>query len=178
MKFEKKSNNYYETSHKAFINLYELRCNLIDFSQDYNFVVKDDIYPKKVVYMNCFDFKDHFYLDLFFETEYGEDMEYPVEIEIYKQNGKIKVKFESFMWEYTHQKYDEYMPYELGKQEFDDIVELYFPSVELLLKKLTKIRRNHPCSRDCYYKGEKGKNGKCDKLYISKKDFLSNKEDK
>lgn len=178
MKLTKEIKINYETSHKAFINFHELKCKLIDFTQDYNFVVKEDCFPENVIYMNCFNYKDHYSIDLFFDVGYGEDMEYEVEIEINKQNGSVKVKFNSFLWENTHQKNDEYMPYELDIPEICDIEKFCFPSVESFLNKLSKTKRNHPCSSDCYYKGEKDKNGECDKLYISKKDFLSRRKGK
>jgi len=166
MNFEPKI--IFEINDEAITNFSELKCNLIDFNQKYNFVVNKNYFPENVVYMNCHNYKEQFSIEMFFDVGHGEDFEYEVKIEIDKGNGKIKIEFNSYLWENTHQKNDEYIPVELDIPEICDIVKFCFPSVESFLNKLPKIKNNYPCLDNCIYNDDKIKNGSCDKFYTLK----------
>ena len=172
MKLEKKFIINDNNRIKQLKNFYELKCNLPGKIIVGIFVVSKDLYPENVNSVTTEYDKGHLTLNMFFDTDFGLYLTFSV---IDLHNGKVTTQF--YPRYFKGEEIDnEVKLYPLNTEQTEKLIDFCLPSIDKFLKTISKLKRNYPCSKDCFYKNKKGKNGKCDKMYISQTEYTPEKD--
>jgi hypothetical protein len=175
MKLNKKQIAVYSTEVKSFVGFYELKCHLPGLITEGDIEVRKDLCPESVSAIFATSKNYSIDMDLWFDTEYGS---YRISIFISLSTGYTEVKFDSpiFLKESTKENSLDIQTRELTQNELSRIESKCLPIIESFLDTIDKLERNKPCENDCYYKKHKDKNGRCDKMYISRKEYTPEKD--
>ena len=172
-KFKKELLVYYTLIEKAFIDFFELKCNILVNNEKKQVAVREDLYPENVMSILSFYDNGHITFEIFFDTKFGE---YFVPLTICLHSGHVSVEFGSNIILGTED--EGYVEEELNEKQFNSVVKTCIPLIESFLEKLIKIKRNHPCMDSCSFYNKKMKDGKCDEIYLQKKEIVSKKSKK
>jgi len=178
MKFKKEITTYYKAVYNAkmkpFLGFHELKCNLPGLIKEEEIEVREDLYPENVLTILCTPDSGHLFFNVFIGTEFGI---YETFIAICHHSGGVTIEFESEVIQPNKSK-GSITTIDLNEKQFNKIVSDCLPIVESFLTNLIKLKKNYPCSNNCYFRNKKNKNGKCEKMYISRIEYTPEKNKK
>ena len=171
MKFIKYLSDIYTVKVNTFLNFFELKCNLPGLITEETIHVKEDLYHKNVTCIDAFTDNGHIIFQMWFDTEFGE---YIVLVTICHHDADVAIEFTSTVLSDSDNT-EGYIEKQLSEKQYDKVVASCLLLIETFLKTLIKIKRNYPCSNNCYYKNNKDKKVECDKMFISKEKYTPKK---